>query len=76
MHIKRKVEKYVPHKFGKSTIYINNSLHIFMCIWRLLLRQKTQGHYAVGAPPTFYVPMETFLFYEMGKKQGNKKESS
>ncbi len=27
-HIKRKVEKNVPHKFGMSTIHTNNSLYI------------------------------------------------
>jgi hypothetical protein len=37
---------------------------------------KTIGDYTRGgAPPILYVPMEIFLFYEMGKKRGNNKES-
>jgi hypothetical protein len=38
-----------------------------MCILRDLPKQKN---------PILYVPIEIFLFYEMGKRQGNKNESS
>jgi hypothetical protein len=75
MHIKRKVEKYVPHKFGKigkSTIYANNSLYIFMCIWRDLPQQKIQGHYAAGAPPICYVPMFPWKYFFSTKRERNK----
>jgi hypothetical protein len=38
------------------------------------LRRRTLRHYAKGVSPIFYhVPMEIFLFNEMGKKRVNKK---
>jgi len=44
-----------------------------MCILRDLPQQNNPRVLCWGTPPVLYVPMEIFLFYEMGKKQGNKK---
>ncbi len=35
--------------------------------------RRTLRHYARGAPPILYVPMEIFLFYETGEKGRNQK---
>ncbi len=50
-----------------------------MCIWRDVPQQKTQGHYAAGAPPILYVPMFPWKYFFTTKQERNKeikKESS
>jgi len=46
-----------------------------MCILRDLLQnlEGTLSHDASGHSPILHGPMEIFLFYERGEKQGNKK---
>jgi hypothetical protein len=48
-----------------------------MCILRDLLKQKNPKPLCQGSSPNYicsHIPMEIFLFYKVGKKQGNKKK--
>ncbi len=66
----------------KPQTHISNLVHtqmspfsISMCILRDLPQQKKSRPLCCRSSPNFIcsrVPMEIFLFYEMGKKQGNK----
>jgi hypothetical protein len=54
---------------------LNNALFISMCILRDLPQQKNPRVLCRGSSPIFiysHIHMEIFLFYKMGKKQGNK----
>jgi hypothetical protein len=66
---------FLEFQFSRENKYtVNNSLFISMCILRDLPQQKNpRESYVGGAPTILYVPMEIFLFYKMGKKQGNTK---
>jgi hypothetical protein len=57
---------------------INNSLFISVCILRDLPQQKNSRELCQGSSHNFicsHVLMKIFLFYETGKKQGNKKRA-
>jgi hypothetical protein len=74
---KRKVEKYVPHNFGKSILFGINSLYIFMCIWRDLpqfyMFPCSHGNISFArAPLIFYVPMFPWKYFFSMKREKNK----
>ncbi len=55
---------------------VNTSLFISMCILRDLPQQKNTRPLCWGSSPNFicsHIPMETFLCYQTGKKQVNKR---
>jgi len=57
---------------------INNSLFISVCILRDLRKQKNSRQLCQGSFHNFicsHVSIEIFLYYETGKKQGNKKRA-